>query len=200
MKKVKISLAILLLVFASSVYAQTTVKGIITDASTNEPLPGVNIIEKGTTNGTISDINGNYTLKVNNSEGELVFSFLGFATQTIAIATQTSFNIAMVPDNELLDELIVIGYGTQKKSDLTGAISVVETEDMAKTATNDVGKALQGRVSGVSVQTSGDPGAAPKIKIRGITSFTNNDPLYVIDGVLLRQTIYQQNQSSQFKF
>ncbi len=183
MKKVKFSLVILLLVFASSIYAQTTVKGIITDASTNEPLPGVNIIEKGTTNGTISDINGNYSLNVNNSDGELIFSFLGFATQTIVITNQREINISMVPDNELLDELIVIGYGTQKKSDLTGAISIVETEDMAKAATNDVGKALQGRVSGVSVQSSGDPGAAPKIKIRGITSFTNNDPLYVIDGV-----------------
>ncbi len=111
------------------------------------------------------------------------FELIGYSKKTLAIEGQLSINVQLTADIFGLDEVVAIGYGTQKKSDLTGSISIVDAEEMAKTATNDVGKALQGKVSGISIQGSGDPGSAPKIKIRGITSFGNNDPLYVIDGV-----------------
>ncbi len=185
MKKKLFNLLMLVLLSLIPIYgmAQHTIKGTVTDADNGSSLPGVNVVEQGTTNGTITDIDGNYTLNVSDKNASLVFSFIGFTSQILPINGQLSINVSLSPDVFGLDEVVAIGYGTQKKSDLTGSISIVDTEEMAKTATNDVGKALQGKVSGISIQGSGDPGSAPKIKIRGITSFTNNDPLYVIDGV-----------------
>ena len=185
MKKKLINLLMLVLLSLIPIHgmAQHTISGNVTDANDGSPLPGVNVVESGTTNGTITDIDGNYTLTVSDQNTNLIFSFIGYTTQEIAIDGKISINISLSPDVFGIDEVVAIGYGTQKKSDLTGSISIVDTEEMAKVATNDVGKALQGKVSGISIQSSGDPGAAPKIKIRGITSFTNNDPLYVIDGV-----------------
>ncbi|WP_082063851.1 SusC/RagA family TonB-linked outer membrane protein [Draconibacterium sediminis] len=184
MKRNLTYLLVCLFLFTSGIsFAQHAVTGVVFDAGSNTTLPGVNVVEKGTTNGTITDVDGNFNISVSNENATLQFSFIGFVAQEVQLEGKSSIEVQLQQDVFGIEEVVAIGYGTQKKSDLTGSISVVETDEMAKTATNDVSKALQGKVAGVSIQSSGDPGAAPKVKIRGITSFTNNDPLYVIDGV-----------------
>lgn len=173
-----------LLFAATAINAQDlTVTGKVSDNS-GEPLIGVNIVVKGTTTGTTSDIDGNYSIKASATD-MLVFSYIGYATKEVAVNGQTSLNIAMESDSEILDEVVVVGYGSQKKSDLTGAVSVVNVEDAKKTVTHDVAKLLQGQVPGVTVQSSGEPGGFVNIKIRGISSFNNNNPLFVIDGLIV---------------
>ncbi len=186
MNKIKLFVVTILLLLTFNIFAQqSTIKGIVTDASTNEPLPGVNILEKGTTNGTITDFNGEYSVRVSQNDAELVYSFLGFQSQTLKISGQTTINVILKSDNQLLDELVVVGYGTQKKSDLTGAIAVVDAEQMQKQSSSDMTSMLQGRASGVIVTNDGQPGANPNVRIRGINTFGDGAPLYVIDGVPL---------------
>lgn len=160
------------------------VKGTIID-SQGIPVPGATIILKDNpTVGTQSDFDGNYTVEVPNSQAVLVYSFIGFATQEIAVGDQTTINLTMYESAEDLDEIVIVGYGTQKKSDVTGAISSVKSEDLTKVVTTNPVDALQGRVAGVTVTaSSGSPGEAADITIRGIGSFGNNQPLYIVDGV-----------------
>ncbi|MCY1719467.1 TonB-dependent receptor [Prolixibacteraceae bacterium Z1-6] len=173
-----------LFLFTSGIsFAQHTVTGVVYDAGSNTTLPGVNVVEKGTVNGTITNMDGEYTITVDDENATLVFSFIGFTAQEVPIQGKTNVDINLAQDVIGIEEVVAIGYGTQKKSDLTGAIGIVDVEEMAQTATNDVGKALQGKLAGVTVQGSGEPGAAPRIKIRGIGSFGDNSPLYVVDGV-----------------
>lgn len=175
---------ILILLIAGNANAQNlTVSGTITEIKTGDPLPGVNVTLQGTTVGTVTNLEGKYTIEVPNANAVLIFSFVGYLTENVEIAGRTTIDIGLAEDIMSLEELVVIGYGTQKRSDLTGAISVVQTDDVIKSATNDVTKALQGQVAGVQVQGSGDPGAAPRVKIRGISTFGDNSPLYIIDGV-----------------
>jgi len=171
-------------ILAVSSYAQstTTIKGKITDA-TGSTMPGVSVKANGTSTGTITDIDGNYTLTAPKSVQRLTYSYIGMTTQEVAIENRTTINVTLKENAVNVDELVVIGYGTQKKSDLTGSITVVDTKAMAKTATSDITKALQGQVAGLSVQGGGEPGAAPVVKIRGVSSFNNSSPLYIIDGV-----------------
>lgn len=176
-------LVALLLLFTTAYSQQIQVKGTVYDASTQSTLPGVNVVVKGSTLGAITDVDGKFVIAVGNTSARLQFSFIGYLTTEVLVGNQIDLRIEMKSQLQSVDEVVVIGYGTQKKSDLTGSIGIVNTQTMAKMATSDVTKALQGKVSGVSVQSSGDPGATPKVKIRGVTSFTNNDPLYVIDGV-----------------
>ncbi len=176
--------ALLFLGFSTILVAQQmTVQGRITDAASGESIPGVNIVIQGTTVGAVSNLNGEFTIEAGGPDAILVFSFVGFTTQTIPLEGRVYVVVSLLEDIISLDELVVVGYGTQKKSDLTGAVSVVNTEDLAKVHTNDISKILQGQASGVTVHTSGEPGANPRIMIRGIGSFQNNAPLYVIDGV-----------------
>jgi TonB-linked SusC/RagA family outer membrane protein len=162
---------------------QTTVKGRITDAASGESIPGVNILIQGTTVGAVSNLNGEFTLETDGPDAVLVFSFVGYNTQTVPLNSRTYLEIYMTEEIVSIDELVVVGYGTQRKSDLTGAVSVVNADDLEKVHSNDISKVLQGQASGVTVHSSGEPGANPQIKIRGIGSFRNNAPLYVIDGV-----------------
>lgn len=147
------------------------------------PMPGVNIIEKGTNNGTVTDLNGNYSISVA-EDAVLVFSFIGYLTEEIAVNGQTTIDITMVEDIQALDEVIVVGYGSQRKSDLTGSISSVKAEELKKTQMTSLDQGLQGRAAGVQVtQTTGEPGAAVSIRVRGGNSLMGgNEPLYVIDG------------------
>jgi TonB-linked SusC/RagA family outer membrane protein len=171
---------------AVSGYAQsnTTIKGRVTD-DTGSTMPGVSVKANGTSTGTITDIDGNYILTVPKSVQTLTYSYIGMSTQEVAIGNKTTINVSMKENTVNVDELVVVGYGSQKKSDLTGAVSVVNTKEAKKTITYDVAKMLQGKAAGVTVQSSGEPGGLVNIKIRGITSFNNNNPLFVVDGMIL---------------
>ncbi|MCF6331902.1 MAG: SusC/RagA family TonB-linked outer membrane protein [Draconibacterium sp.] len=147
-------------------------------------LPGVNVIIKGTTKGVITDLNGNYSIEIQNREAVLVFSFIGFQSQKITVNAQSTINVTLEDDVKSLDEVIVVGYGTQRKKDITGSISRVSGDEMLQPSVATFDKMLQGRVAGVHIsQTTGAPGGNVNILVRGISSITGgNQPLYVIDG------------------
>ncbi|APS40584.1 SusC/RagA family TonB-linked outer membrane protein [Salegentibacter sp. T436] len=151
------------------------------------PLPGVNVIVKGTSQGTQTDFDGNYNLEQVSENATLVFSYLGFITEEIQVDGRNSIDIALKPDQEALDEVVVIGYGTVKKSDLTGAVSSIKAEDLNPGANASVEQALQGRVAGVQIsQKSNEPGGGLSVNIRGAGSINaGTEPLYVIDGVIV---------------
>jgi TonB-linked SusC/RagA family outer membrane protein len=163
----------------------TTVKGKIT-ADNGDPLVGASIVVKGTTNGTITDLDGNFSLSVPDAKSILVISFVGFNTQEIVVGSQTEINVKLA-ESGALSEVVVVGYGTQKKSQTTGAISSLNSRQLTEMPVTNIGQALQGRVAGVDVSQSGSkPGSVPTIRIRGRRSFrASNDPLYVVDGIPL---------------
>ncbi|WP_348812764.1 SusC/RagA family TonB-linked outer membrane protein [Flavobacterium maritimum] len=180
-------LAIVFMLFSSNVLmAQNdkTITGIVTSEKDGMPLPGVNVLVKGTKTVSITGFDGEYSIKAG-SNNVLVFSYVGSVNQEITVGDQAKINVALKDNLTKLDEVVVIGYGTQKKSDLTGSISVVNMENAKKTVTYDPAKMLQGQVAGVTVQSSGEPGGFVNIKIRGINSFSNNNPLFVIDGMIV---------------
>ena len=181
------SLTILMLFVAQVMLAQTrTITGKVTDAQ-SEPLAGVNVVVKGTQLGTMTDMDGNFTLSVPNGSKELVASFVGFETQTIALGNKNNIRIKMVDDLADLEEVVVVGYGTMRKSDLTGAVKSISSENF-KTGSNLTSQQLmQGQFSGVNItMSSGKPGGSSAIRVRGGTSISaSNDPLYVVDGVPL---------------
>lgn len=152
-----------------------------------EALPGVNVIIKGQTAGTVTDADGNYRLNVPDASTVLVFSFIGFSQAEMTVGNQSVINVTLTPSLETLSEVVVIGYGTVKKSDLTGSVSSVKAEELRAVPATSFDQALQGRAAGVQVmQTSGQPGAEASIRIRGVSSITaGNEPLYVIDGMLV---------------
>jgi TonB-linked SusC/RagA family outer membrane protein len=179
-------LTTMILCFALIAQAQNvTVTGTVTDTQ-GEPLIGVNIVVEGTTTGTITDVNGNYELEVG-PDARLTFSYVGYETQTVAVGDQRVINVSLVP-GAALDEVVVVGYGTMRKSDLTGSLASVTNRDFEQQPLTRVDQALQGRASGVAVtQTSGKPGAGFKIRIRGSNSISgNNAPLYVVDGLAIQ--------------
>lgn len=158
-----------------------SVSGLVTDKE-GVPMIGVAIMEKGTTNGTVSDVDGNYTLSVQKG-ATLEASYMGCLTQRIAVGSKSRIDITLQEDAILLDETVVIGYGTMKKSDMTGAIASVDVEELANRTTTNPAEALQGKVAGVNIlKSSGQAGAGVSVKIRGINTFGSNEPLYIIDG------------------
>jgi TonB-dependent SusC/RagA subfamily outer membrane receptor len=180
-----IVLALLVLQGFGNLYAQgITITGSATDAASGEPLIGVNVIISGTTEGTITDLNGEFSITVSDQETILVFSYIGYSTQEITVGNNTEISVAMQEDIARLDEVIVVGYGTVKKSDLTGAVSTVKPEEITAYPSIGVTQALQGRAAGVSISANnGEPGSTYKVRIRGATSInSSSDPLYVVDG------------------
>ncbi len=172
-------LALTLCGFVSAQKIQIT--GTVID-QTDIPVIGASILEKNTTNGTITDIDGLFSLSVS-PDATLVISYMGYKTQEIAVQNNRQFNIKLQEDALLLEETVVIGYGVLKKSDMTGAISSVDTEDLARKITTNPAEALQGKVAGVNIQKSGGiAGASIQVKIRGVKTFGDNNPLYIIDG------------------
>jgi TonB-dependent starch-binding outer membrane protein SusC len=165
-------------------YSQQTVSGTVRDEN-QTPLPGVNVIVKGTTQGTTTDVAGTYSIAAS-PDAVLVFTFIGYTSQEVSVGQQTIINVAMAPDVRLLSEVVVVGYGTQKKSDLTGAVSIADPKEMAKQAASNVTQLMQGRIAGVSITSDGQPGANPNVRIRGVGTFgtagTSAEPLYVVDG------------------
>jgi TonB-linked SusC/RagA family outer membrane protein len=170
--------------FINSAFAQSgTVKGRVTDASSNETLVGVTVTIKGTTTGTQTDVNGGFSLSAP-STATLVFSYIGYVSQEVAVNGQATINVQLAAKANDLQQVVVIGYGTQKKIDNTGSIATIKGSDISKQASTDAVSALQGKVAGVEIINSGQPGAAPTINIRGIgTVFGNTQPLFVVDGV-----------------
>lgn len=161
------------------------VSGKVVDAS-GAALPGVNVIEKGTTNGTSTSADGSFNLSVANQSAVLVVNFIGFNEQQITVGSRSTFSIVLKTDVKGLADVVVVGYGTQSKKLVTGAISSVKATDLQDQQVTRIEDALQGRTSGVTVvQNSGAPGSQPLIRIRGTTSINNSDPLYVIDGVIV---------------
>ncbi|QEC53768.1 TonB-linked SusC/RagA family outer membrane protein [Anseongella ginsenosidimutans] len=161
---------------------QTTITGKVTDAVSGNPIPGVAVTIKGTTRGTATDLEGNYSLAASPEE-TLVFSFLGYKNVERAPGNETVLNVALESDVAGLEQVVVVGYGTQQKKDLTGAVSVVNVQDLVQQPTANVTTQLQGRAAGVTVLGGGQPGDPPQIRIRGINTFGNNSPLFVVDGV-----------------
>lgn len=160
-----------------------TINGTVIDEN-GEGMPGVNVVAKGTTVGTSTDMNGSYSLTVPDGTTTLVFSFIGYVTQEVPINNRTTIDISLAPDVEALAEVVVIGYQTVRKQDLTGAVSVVDPRQATRVTTNSVAESLQGLTPGVTVRSGGQPGQMSRIEIRGAASFTNTDPLYVIDGMI----------------
>lgn len=161
---------------------QEMVRGIVTDASNGEIMPGVNIVVKGTTIGTSTDGEGRYELDVPSLNDTLVVSFVGFTRREIPINGRTNIDIALEPETYTGEEIFVTGYSTQRQADITGAVSGVKVDDMNKTTSASFLEKMKGRISGVQVESNGSPGSRNTVRIRGVSSFQNNDPLYIIDG------------------
>ncbi len=163
-----------------------TVTGSITSADDSEGLPGVNVVVKGTSQGSVTDVEGNYSLEVLAENAVLVFSSVGYVEEEITVGNQTIINLSMIPDITALEEIVVVGYGSVKKSDLTGSVASVSSEELTAYPAVDAIQALQGRAAGVTVtSTNGEPGSSYRVQIRGNTSITaSNDPLYVVDGLV----------------
>jgi TonB-dependent starch-binding outer membrane protein SusC len=167
-----------------SLVVDRTITGMVTSKEDGSPVPGVNVLAKGTTRGTVTDVNGKYSLSVPDNVNTLVFSYVGFETQEIALGTSNQINVTLVPDLKVLQDVVVIGYGEREKKDLTGAISAVKAEDIAKSIAVQPELAMQGRMTGVFVSTPGGaPNQRPQVRIRGVSTFGYAEPLYVIDGI-----------------
>ncbi len=160
---------------------QITVQGVVKD-QTGETVIGASVMEKGTTNGTITGIDGDFSLNMS-PNGTLIVSFVGYKTQEVQVKGQKQLQVVLSEDAEMLDEVVVIGYGTMKKSDLTGAVSSIGNKDIKDSPVSNLGQAIQGKISGVQIVDAGKPGDNVSIKIRGLGSINNCDPLVVIDGV-----------------
>ncbi|RKN79333.1 SusC/RagA family TonB-linked outer membrane protein [Ulvibacterium marinum] len=202
MKLKSVLLSISFFMFQFVVFAQDiTVSGTISD-NTGNLLPGASIIVKGTTIGTQTDFDGNFTLADVPTDATLVISYIGYTTQEVPVNGQSTLNITLQEDTQALDEVVVVGYGTQKKADLTGAITTIESEDITKTPAGAPMQSLQGKVAGLQVVTSGAPGAAPTIRVRGIGSYDNNigdsfdpsTPLYIVDGAFYDDIDFLNNE------
>lgn len=182
-KKLLLTYFILIIGLLSGM-AQQTITGKVIDEQ-GLPLPGVSVIIKNTLRGTTSDIDGNFAISAASTD-TLMFSMIGMASQSVFVGNKTRIDIKMLPETRQLDEVVVIGYGTVKKSDLTGSVSSLKGDDVTKITSLNPEQGLQGKVTGVQVSsTSGAPGALPSIRIRGVGTFNNSSPIFVVDGVIL---------------
>ncbi len=178
------ALFLFLFFISGNIMAQKiSVTGKVTDASSGSPLLGVSIGITGTTLGTISDVDGKFTIQVPSKDAILVFSSVGYKPQQIVVGENSQLNVSLVLEMTQLEQIVVVGYGTQRKKDLTGSIALVSTKDMKSLALPSVSDALQGRAAGVQVISSGVPGSDATFRIRGVGTINTNDPLLVIDGV-----------------
>ena len=159
-----------------------TITGAILSKQSNMPIPGANVLVKGTSVGTVTDFDGAFTITASAND-VLVFTYVGFEPQEIVVGEQSSITVSLVEALSALETVVVVGYGTQKKSDLTGSIAVIEADEAQKVSNSDISQLLQGRSAGVNVTSDGEPGAAPNIRIRGVATFGDNQPLYIVDGV-----------------
>ena len=190
MERLRRFLLSLSLIFAStSLYAQTEISGTVLD-DFGEGVIGATVMEKGTSNGTVTDFEGNFKIKVK-AGAVLAISYIGY--QTLEVPAAMGMKVELVPDDKMLEEVVVTGYTTQRKADLTGAISTVSVDEMAKQNENNPMKALQGRVPGMNITADGNPSGAATVRIRGVGTLNDNDPLYIIDGVPTKAGMHELN-------
>ena len=182
-------LSFLSLMLCTLLYAQTEITGTVVD-DLGEGVIGATVKEKGTANGTVTDFDGNFKIKVARG-ATLVVSYVGYLPQELP--AENGMRVTLVPDNQVLNEVVVTGYTTQRKADLTGAISTVSIDEMAKQNENNPMKALQGRVPGMNIQADGNPSGAATVRIRGVGTLNDNDPLYIIDGVPTKSGMHELN-------
>ena len=180
-----VPLLLLFLLFSTSILAQRSLSGTVTDATSGEPLIGVSVVVEGTTSGGITDLDGSYQISAPEGAETLVFSYIGYKPQRVAIGSQSSIEVALTTDAANLEEVIVIGYGQTRKQDLTTAVATVNSAQLADQPVTSFDQALVGKLAGVQVlQTSGSPGAGLSVRVRGVGSITaGNEPLYVVDGL-----------------
>ena len=184
MKRITAFVLSLLLCISAFAQERITVSGVVTD-NQDVPMIGVSVIQVGTTNGVSTDAEGKYSITVPRG-GVLEFSFIGLATQTVT-ANSATINVVMEPDQNFLEETVVVGYGVQRKSDVTGAISSVKAQDLENRSVTDVQNSLQGKTAGVQlISLSGAPGSESSMRIRGYSSNSSSDPLYVVDGLRMK--------------
>ena len=179
-----LGLLLVLNVFYANTYAQSIVSGVVRDSKTNETIPGANILIVGSNSGTTTDIEGKFSLNVTNPSATLVISFVGYKSQKVELKGQSKLEIALEVDATNLEGLVVIGYGSVKKSDLTGSVAVVSTKELVKNPSTGAAQALQGKAPGVVVTQSGKPGGSSTIRVRGVGSINSgSDPIFIVDGV-----------------
>ena len=191
-----VRLAVVMSLITFTAFAQTTITGTVSDDMA--PLPGVSILLKGTNNGVVTDFDGNYSINNVPSDGVLVFSFVGFKTKEIPVNGQSEISTVLELDVSTLDEIVVVGYGTMKRSDLTGSVVSVSSKAIEESVPTTIDQVLQGRAAGVQLQqNSGAPGSSSSIRIRGISSITgSNEPIFVIDGVIIDNTTGSGSQNA----
>lgn len=183
MKTTTKSILFFMLILPVFMFGQTSIKGTVTEQATSIPLPGVNVVVKGTTNGTATDFDGNYAIDAKDGD-ILVFSYVGYQQIEITYSGQSPLNVQLTEDTAQLDEIVIIGYGTTTKKDATGSVESITSEDFTKGNIVTADNLISGRVSGVTVNTSGAPGSGTQIRIRGGSSINgSNDPLIIIDGL-----------------
>ncbi len=178
-------LAMMFFFVGTTLYGQQSVSGIVTDANDGTPLIGVNVIVKGSATGTVTDLDGGYTLLAPDATSVFVFSYTGYTNKEVPVGIQNQVDVSLATSSTLLDQVVVIGYGTVKKSDLTGSVATISSKAYENQPLTRVEDALQGRAAGVTVaKANGQPGSNFKVRIRGVNSITgNNSPLVVVDGV-----------------
>ncbi|UXX81280.1 TonB-dependent receptor [Reichenbachiella carrageenanivorans] len=181
----KMSLMLVALISFSAQAQDKAVTGKVTSATTGEELPGVSVLVKGTNNGTVTNIEGNYSLASVPADGTLVFSFIGMKTEELVLGGRSVLDLSMEDDVTALEEVVVVGYSSQSKKTISSSVATLDTQEALKVPVSNASELLQGRVAGVTVVTASQPGDAPIVRIRGYGSTGNNDPLYVIDGVQL---------------
>ena len=193
MKQVlRVIMSLLLLMYCAGVMAQTAdVSGKVIDEQ-GEPVIGASVVQKGTSNGTVTDIEGNFAFK-SQQNATLVVSYVGY--KSVEVKAGVGIKVQLQTNASELNEVVVTGYTTQRKADLTGAVSVVSVDELAKQNENNPMKALQGRVPGMNISADGSPSGSATVRIRGIGTLNNNDPLYIIDGVPTKAGMHELNGS-----
>lgn len=186
LKKGLLLLSFTLLIFSSSYGQERSVSGRVLSADDNAPLPGVNVLLKGTSSGTVTDLNGNYKISVPSSESVLVFSFIGYGSEEILVGAQSTINVNLTTDISELNEIVVIGYGTIEKKDATGTLAKVSTKEFNKGVISSPDQLIVGKVAGLQINSNGDPGGGAGIRLRGV-SINGEYPLIVVDGVPLAE-------------
>ncbi|MBA4058721.1 MAG: SusC/RagA family TonB-linked outer membrane protein, partial [Marivirga sp.] len=186
-RRLSLTLALLLMLMSAALAQEITVTGTVVD-ETGAGMPGVNVLVKGTPQGTVTDAQAKFTVTAA-SNATLIFTFVGYKTTEVAVGGRTTIDVALAEDLTSLDEVVVIGYGTQKRSDLTGAVGSVNEDKLKERPASSLNQALSGKIAGVQVNNnSGRPGGRSNVRIRGFSSInSSNNPLYVVDGVQLPQ-------------